>query len=52
MKHPKKNSFYFIVTVIAFCVGTIQSVDARYTADFLTLGVGARALGMGGQALF
>ena len=48
MKHPKKNSFYFIVTVIAFCVGTIQSVDARYTADFLTLGVGARALGMGG----
>ena len=48
MKHPKKNSFYFTVTVIAFCVVTNQSVDARYTADFLTLGVGARALGMGG----
>ena len=48
MKHPKKNKFYFIATVIAFCVVSIQSVDARYTADFLTLGVGARALGMGG----
>lgn len=48
MKHPKKNNFYLIVTVITFCVGTLQSVDARYTADFLTLGVGARALAMGG----
>ena len=27
---------------------SIQSVDAKYTADFLTLGVGARALAMGG----
>ena len=48
MKHPKKNNFYLIVTIITFCVGTLQSVDARYTADFLTLGVGARALAMGG----
>ncbi len=48
MKHHKKNTFCFIVTVIAFCTVTIQSVDARYTADFLTLGVGARALAMGG----
>jgi hypothetical protein len=48
MKHHKKNTFCFIVTVIAFCTVPIQSVDARYTADFLTLGVGARALAMGG----
>ena len=48
MKHPKKDSFCFIVTLIAFCVLIIQPVDARYAADFLTLGVGARALGMGG----
>ncbi len=48
MKHPKKNNFYFIVIVITLCMGALQSVDARYTADFLTLGVGARALAMGG----
>ncbi len=48
MKHSKRNNFYIILTVIAFCVGALQSVDARYTADFLTLGVGARALAMGG----
>ena len=29
------------------CVA-LRSVDAKYTADFLTLGVGARALAMGG----
>lgn len=48
MKYSKKNSFYFIVLVITFCVGTLQSTEARYAADFLTLGVGARALAMGG----
>ncbi len=48
MKHLKKNIVYFFVTIITFFAGTIQSVDARYTADFLTLGVGARALAMGG----
>ena len=48
MKHFKKNTFYLLVYVMTFCVGTLQSVDARYTADFLTLGVGARALAMGG----
>lgn len=48
MKHPKKNNLYFIVIVITLCMGALQSVDARYTADFLTLGVGARALAMGG----
>ena len=48
MKTIKKSIFCFIVALIAFCVLTIQPVDARYTADFLTLGVGARALGMGG----
>ena len=37
----------FIVPIIMLCIG-IQSVDAKYTADFLTLGVGARALAMGG----
>ena len=30
-----------------FCIG-LASADAKYTADFLTLGVGARVLGMGG----
>ena len=30
-----------------FCAG-LSSGDAKYTADFLTLGVGARALAMGG----
>ena len=34
--------------VITFCVVVLQSAEARYTADFLTLGVGARALAMGG----
>ena len=48
MKHPIKNNFYLIVTIVTLCAGTLQSVDARYTADFLTLGVGARALAMGG----
>lgn len=38
----------FVLSILMFCVLTIQPVDARYTADFLTLGVGARALGMGG----
>ena len=47
MKHRKKNNFCFVVSLI-FCVVALQSVDARYTADFLTLGVGARALAMGG----
>ena len=48
MKHSKKNTFYFVASIIIFCVSTLQSVEARYTADFLTLGVGARALAMGG----
>lgn len=48
MKHLKKNIFYFLVCVITVCVVALQSVEARYTADFLTLGVGARALAMGG----
>ncbi len=48
MKHLKKNIFYFPVYVITFCVVVLQSAEARYTADFLTLGVGARALAMGG----
>lgn len=47
MKHQKKNTFYFIASLITFCLGLL-SADAKYTADFLTLGVGARALGMGG----
>ena len=33
--------------IVTLCIA-IQSVDAKYTADFLTLGVGARALAMGG----
>ena len=48
LKTIKKYNFYFIVLVIMFCGGMLQSVDARYAADFLTLGVGARALAMGG----
>ena len=47
MKHRKKNTFCFVVSLI-FSVVALQSADARYTADFLTLGVGARALAMGG----
>lgn len=43
----KKSIIHLIVPIIALCV-SIQSVDAKYTADFLTLGVGARALAMGG----
>ena len=46
-KARKKSIIYFIVPIIALCVG-LRSVDAKYTADFLTLGVGARALAMGG----
>ena len=38
---------HFVVPIIALCVA-IQTVDAKYTADFLTLGVGARSLAMGG----
>ncbi len=48
MKYLKKTIFYFLVCVTTFCVVALQSVEARYTADFLTLGVGARALAMGG----
>ena len=47
MKYHKKNIFSFIASLITLCVGVL-SVDAKYTADFLTLGVGARALAMGG----
>ena len=47
MRHYKKNYIRTVIYIIAFC-GGLLSVDARYTADFLTLGVGARALGMGG----
>ena len=46
-KTVKKNILCLIVSIIMLCVA-IQSVDAKYTADFLTLGVGARALAMGG----
>ena len=46
----KKYIIYFIVSIITLSVG-IQAVDAKYTADFLTLGVGARALAMGGRGL-
>ena len=48
LAHFRDTRKLFVVSIIAFCVLTIQPVDARYTADFLTLGVGARALGMGG----
>lgn len=47
MKYHKKNTFHFIVSLITFCLGLL-SADAKYTADFLTLGVGARVLAMGG----
>ena len=47
MKHCKKSIFYYITSVIMFYIG-LASADAKYTADFLTLGVGARVLGMGG----
>ena len=47
MKHRKKRYIRVIIHITAFCVGLL-SVDAKYTADFLTLGVGARALAMGG----
>ncbi len=38
------SSFVFLLITLV-CAGTVQ---AKYTADFLSLGVGARALGMGG----
>lgn len=44
----KKYIMHFIVLIIIAVSVGIQSVDAKYTADFLTLGVGARALAMGG----
>ncbi len=47
MKHQKKNIFFFIASIVTCCIGLL-SADAKYTADFLTLGVGARVLGMGG----
>ena len=47
MKAIKKYIIHFIVPIIVLFVGT-QSVGAKWTADFLTLGVGARALAMGG----
>ena len=43
----KKSIIHLIVLIITLCVST-QSVEAKYTADFLTLGVGARPLAMGG----
>ena len=47
MRHCRKRYIHFIVHIIVFCVGLL-SVEAKYTADFLTLGVGARPLAMGG----
>ena len=47
MKHRKKNIICFIASLITFCVGLL-SANAKYTADFLTLGVGGRVLAMGG----
>ena len=47
MKHSRKRYIRVIIHITAFCVGLL-SADAKYTADFLTLGVGARALAMGG----
>ena len=47
MKPHKKNILCFIVSIITCCLGLV-SADARYTADFLTLGVGGRVLAMGG----
>ncbi len=47
MKHPKKHIFCSIASIIACCVGLLTA-DAKYTADFLTLGVGGRVLAMGG----
>ena len=47
LEHFRDTCKLFVVSIIVLCVA-IQSVDAKYTADFLTLGVGARALAMGG----
>ena len=47
LAHFRDTCKLFVVSIITLCAA-IQPVDARYTADFLTLGVGARALGMGG----
>ncbi len=47
MRHCRKRYIHFIASIITFCVGLL-SVDAKYTADFLTLGVGGRVLAMGG----
>ena len=48
MRHQKKNILCFFVSIIAFCLGILSADATKYTADFLTLGVGARALAMGG----
>lgn len=48
MKHPERKIFCVVASLIIVCIVRCQSVEARYTADFLTLGVGARALAMGG----
>lgn len=47
MKCRRKRYTHVIIYITVFCVGFL-SADAKYTADFLTLGVGARALAMGG----
>ena len=43
----KTVKYVSVPILIILCI-TSGSADARYTADFLTLGVGARALAMGG----
>ncbi|MDE0465496.1 MAG: PorV/PorQ family protein [Candidatus Poribacteria bacterium] len=47
LAHFRDPCKFFVVSIITLCAA-VQPIDARYTADFLTLGVGARALGMGG----
>ncbi len=48
MKYAKIDNFCWIVTLLALWMVTLPATAARYTADFLTLGVGGRALAMGG----
>ena len=41
--------FSLIFILIALCCHTVAHAAEKYAGDFLTLGVGARPLGMGGS---
>ena len=45
----RRSLVVFLPILLAVAVGSVHAGDTKYAGEFLRLGVGARALGMGGS---